>query len=1116
MTAFRTTLRILCGGFLVTFQLQGQNTPPLDVVSREVSVLNLLTTSDTLPESLSDVLSREVSVLDLKCVGATCVDDIAFGLPYQVSLTETDGARYFRIRVPPGKRIRVDLRGLDPSDQNALFLRWGAIPSEPVNDFAASSGQSSQQITIDNSPGGDLYILVKGTQFAGGLNTVELRVDILELELTAHSIGHAGLKTQSLRAIIRGAGFDLSTQFSLVRASPPDATISPTAVRRIAPSRVEVTWQLDSAKDGYYHLRATETIGDLESTLPNAFEIRPNNRGAFLVVQVLGYSICRNGTLSTLRVRYQNAGDEEMPTPLLRIEATPADALELRLPPDPDCEQLTGGLCQGNKIFALATHPDGVPGVLGPGAKGEIVVVYRFRNEKCGPQVLDCVNAVFKISALVPPPGAFLRWDQLPAGDIPRGMTPSDWQWAWPELSAHLGPTWGNFLQGMGQLADRLAPRGVHPASFRELFRFAVREALGRPSGAILGTVVSATTGQPITGKSIIAARLGPGGVLEAHSSAMTDTDGAFAIDWLEPGKEYSLILQDHEARTLEDMEAVGVAGDLPALVLLATPKPTTLVPACPNCDESGLPVLPISPPDKLFFEVARFRVENGEPIDPNSKDGTPEPEPPLALGQSIVFRIQFKNDTKEGATRPVQDEVFVEDADALGSRDNPELGSGLSPQFDEMSVQLLDVGIGPGLRPLGTLGKDQLSGYTSGLDLQRQKAVVAFTDQELNGTSCCPVRVDARFEPSSRTLSWRFVRNSIGELPPNEGILPLDGTGYVSFVVTPKGNLLPDDEAANIGRITFERKGIAALTTNAVRYHIGKPALEPPQFPRPKSGSNAVDLLPTLEWTGAGRGESFDVFLWFDGAERPTQPLVQGLADPAYRLEPPNLQPGFDYRWQVVARIADLQAASEVWIFSTVSPPTECPATPTELTAKIEEEAVHFRWSGSQHPEAAYVVSVWPKSAGDVAPTDSVRAAGIAANELRLSRQRLEPDVPLAWQVATVARGCPSRTARDELELHSMPTFQRGHATGADTLSITDPIRILSYLFLGDAAPLCAKAADADDNGKVEITDAIRILSYLFLGGAEPPAPFQQCGTDPTPDDLRCEAFKSCSGTAP
>ncbi|MBI4601902.1 MAG: hypothetical protein HY721_08060 [Planctomycetes bacterium] len=95
---------------------------------------------------------------------------------------------------------------------------------------------------------------------------------------------------------------------------------------------------------------------------------------------------------------------------------------------------------------------------------------------------------------------------------------------------------------------------------------------------------------------------------------------------------------------------------------------------------------------------------------------------------------------------------------------------------------------------------------------------------------------------------------------------------------------------------------------------------------------------------------------------------------------------------------------------------------------------------------------------------------------------------------------------------------FYRGDADSNGQLQLTDAIRILGFLFLGQAAPVCLDAADADDNGQLQLTDAIRILGFLFLGQAPPapPGPPGQgapCGPDPSPeapDDL-CAAYDKC-----
>jgi hypothetical protein len=81
---------------------------------------------------------------------------------------------------------------------------------------------------------------------------------------------------------------------------------------------------------------------------------------------------------------------------------------------------------------------------------------------------------------------------------------------------------------------------------------------------------------------------------------------------------------------------------------------------------------------------------------------------------------------------------------------------------------------------------------------------------------------------------------------------------------------------------------------------------------------------------------------------------------------------------------------------------------------------------------------------------------------------------------------------------------FRRGDADGDTTVSLTDAIGILTYLYLDGDAPACADAADANDDGLIDLSDAIADLFYLFSAGDAPPEPGPDfCGEDPTEDSL-------------
>src|SRR5262245_4586919 len=89
---------------------------------------------------------------------------------------------------------------------------------------------------------------------------------------------------------------------------------------------------------------------------------------------------------------------------------------------------------------------------------------------------------------------------------------------------------------------------------------------------------------------------------------------------------------------------------------------------------------------------------------------------------------------------------------------------------------------------------------------------------------------------------------------------------------------------------------------------------------------------------------------------------------------------------------------------------------------------------------------------------------------------------------------------------------FRRGDANNDAQLNLTDALHVLGYLFLGRAQSLdCQDAADANDDGQVNLSDAVHLLRHLFQGGPAPPAPFPDCGVDPTADGLDCVSSVLC-----
>ncbi len=91
---------------------------------------------------------------------------------------------------------------------------------------------------------------------------------------------------------------------------------------------------------------------------------------------------------------------------------------------------------------------------------------------------------------------------------------------------------------------------------------------------------------------------------------------------------------------------------------------------------------------------------------------------------------------------------------------------------------------------------------------------------------------------------------------------------------------------------------------------------------------------------------------------------------------------------------------------------------------------------------------------------------------------------------------------------------FRRGDLDADGNAALADAVAILNYLFRAGSAPRCQKAADANDDGRLNVTDAISVLLHSFAGAGALPAPFVTCGTDPTPDDLECTTSEACAAS--
>ena len=89
------------------------------------------------------------------------------------------------------------------------------------------------------------------------------------------------------------------------------------------------------------------------------------------------------------------------------------------------------------------------------------------------------------------------------------------------------------------------------------------------------------------------------------------------------------------------------------------------------------------------------------------------------------------------------------------------------------------------------------------------------------------------------------------------------------------------------------------------------------PSNPIPTDGAKGVPVTGSLSW-GAGYGvDTYDLYLWMDGEEKPATPLSSDMTVNSYTLRSPLLC-NATYHWQVIAKTSTANAYGPVWTFTT------------------------------------------------------------------------------------------------------------------------------------------------------------------------------------------------------
>jgi hypothetical protein len=791
---------------------------------------------------------------------------------------------------------RVVVLELDPLDRNAehapaLFARWGGPASSSNHDVSDDFPAPSRRIVLPRLRSGTLHVTAEGALLPkedGAIAVLSAR--LLPQGIASLSIDGAGAR-QVVGGVVRGGGFDVTTRLRL-RQDGGAREIFALITRLVSPELAELSIDLRGAVPGTYDLELLSD-GIVIDVLDRAFTVREKALGPHFDATLDIRRHIRFGRWRRATLALSNRGDAPVGAPLIRLEGPPGT--EWRLPEEESVH--------AESIVVLAAAPSGGGGVLAPGESTEIPLF--FRASAIG-------EGIFRASLFVPPWRDEIDWRIEPP---PAGVTVEAWSSALPGIAVEFGDRWRTFAGTLGRTAGRLATRGQATFSVDRLFRFATRRALGRFDAAVCG-VVTDDAGTPLADVDVAALREGT-----VRSTARTTNNGAFAVDWLEPGAEYELRIVDHELTSGPSSVIVPRSGDILGLRLTATALPNGLLPDCPDCGESGLPERSPLPGPETFELAAETPVEIIAGRDPNEKDGSPGERTPdgrlgfIAPETTVEYTVFFENAPSASAAEQV-----VRIADVL------------DPRLEITSLRFKEIVFGEHVLCLDSpyCGSEHSSPCEPTV-IASYSAARASGLFEIAGHEVV-VEASAHIEAPSASAGTRIVwlyqtldpltcgeplDDRAGFLPPNDasGI----GEGYATFIVTFAGDPeLPDDEEddlANDARITFDLQG--AIVTQRVFYDVGTPTLpEIPHHPRPVTESSLAAPIESLAWQGGG-ANSFAIRLWMDGSERPTRPTANGLIRNGFRPREP-FAPGTHYFWQVTASNAVGETLGPIWSFET------------------------------------------------------------------------------------------------------------------------------------------------------------------------------------------------------
>ncbi len=371
---------------------------------------------------------------------------------------------YFQVALPAGVTPSFTLSGAVAGEAE-IYESLGAVPTRATFDASTFAlGSTVQRIISDASAAGTYYVLLHGREAAGAGQNFTFTVSGLGFDIVGLDVNH-GSNAGKVTTTLLGAQFTPGTTFSLKLGG---TTRAATATYFTDATTVAATFDLTGLAVGNYDIVANN--GAASDTLTGAFTV---NNGAVGKVHYT-YDSPRYirppfGDSTVLTISYENTGETDIDAPLFTLLA---DNAQLRLADAANFLPATYTTGPGHPlaVYELLGVSDGLAGVLQPGEKGHIDVIFQ--------PIADFAHAYSNFEVILGPQDSTpFSLARLKTDLQPVGVASDAWNAIFANLQSAAGTTVGSYKAMLVDDANYLGQIGKVSPDTTKLLQFELEQA---------------------------------------------------------------------------------------------------------------------------------------------------------------------------------------------------------------------------------------------------------------------------------------------------------------------------------------------------------------------------------------------------------------------------------------------------------------------------------------------------------------------------------------------------------------------------------------------------------------------------------------------------------------